>query len=159
MFLCNSSTHRLNKIRFFRPRVPMLPQNSKILVETMQNPRPSQSQGDGKDAKSRFWATYTREAADYDGEFLEKYQSDMDIVLIFVGTFSLSSLHHLNLNHRLVCFQPSTRRLLSTCSQTSTLIHSTLQMRCLDCYSRLPIPPSSHSSINPIRRGRDLVPW
>ncbi|KAG1865833.1 hypothetical protein DFJ58DRAFT_655132, partial [Suillus subalutaceus] len=41
-----------------------------------------------KTPKSRFWATYTREATDYDGEFLEKYQSDMDIVLIFAGLFS-----------------------------------------------------------------------
>ncbi|KAG1731463.1 uncharacterized protein EDB91DRAFT_1058640, partial [Suillus paluster] len=54
----------------------------------MQFPCPPQSQGDGKDVKSRFWATYTREATDYDEEFLEKYQSDMDIVLIFAGLFS-----------------------------------------------------------------------
>lgn len=67
---------------------PELPQNLKSFVETMQSPRPSQFQGDEKDAKSRFWATYTREATDYDGEFLEKYQSDMDIVLIFAGLFS-----------------------------------------------------------------------
>ncbi|KAG1812414.1 uncharacterized protein BJ212DRAFT_1518746 [Suillus subaureus] len=65
-----------------------LPQNLKPFVETMQCPRPSQSQGDGIDAKTRFWATYTREATDHDGEFLEKYQSDMDIVLIFAGLFS-----------------------------------------------------------------------
>ncbi|KAG1746107.1 hypothetical protein EDB19DRAFT_1905983 [Suillus lakei] len=63
-----------------------LPQNLNTLEEAMQSPRPSQSQAD--DAKSRFWATYTREATDYDGEFLEKYQSDMDIVLIFAGLFS-----------------------------------------------------------------------
>lgn len=66
--------------------VPKFAQNSKIPAETM--PLPSQSQGDGKDAKSRFWTTYTREATDYDVEFLEKYQSDMDIVLIFAGLFS-----------------------------------------------------------------------
>lgn len=65
---------------------PELPQNLKPFVETMQFSH--QSQGDGKDVKSRFWATYTREAMDHDGEFLEKYQSDMDIVLIFAGLFS-----------------------------------------------------------------------
>ncbi|KAF8840027.1 hypothetical protein BDN67DRAFT_880911, partial [Paxillus ammoniavirescens] len=43
------------------------------------------------DIKSRFWTTYTREAADYDAEFLERYQSDMDIVLIFAGLFSAVS--------------------------------------------------------------------
>lgn len=67
---------------------PELPQNSKPSVENMESHRPSQSQCDEKDAKSRFWATYTREATDHDGEFLEKYQSDMDIVLIFAGLFS-----------------------------------------------------------------------
>ncbi|EGN94789.1 hypothetical protein SERLA73DRAFT_162860 [Serpula lacrymans var. lacrymans S7.3] len=42
----------------------------------------------GKDVRSRFWTTYRTEAAEYDGEFLDKYKSDMDIVLIFVGAFS-----------------------------------------------------------------------
>ncbi|KAF9222645.1 hypothetical protein BS17DRAFT_708379, partial [Gyrodon lividus] len=43
------------------------------------------------DIKSRFWTTYAREAADYDAEFLERYKSDMDIVLIFAGLFSAVS--------------------------------------------------------------------
>ncbi|KAH7928470.1 hypothetical protein BV22DRAFT_978952, partial [Leucogyrophana mollusca] len=43
------------------------------------------------DTKSRFWATYKREAEDYDSEFLEKYKDDMDIVLIFSGLFSAVS--------------------------------------------------------------------
>ncbi|KAH7917568.1 hypothetical protein BV22DRAFT_987285, partial [Leucogyrophana mollusca] len=37
------------------------------------------------------WATYKREAEDYDSEFLEKYKDDMDIVLIFSGLFSAVS--------------------------------------------------------------------
>ncbi|KIJ18996.1 hypothetical protein PAXINDRAFT_166904 [Paxillus involutus ATCC 200175] len=47
--------------------------------------------GVASDIKSRFWTTYTRESADYDAEFLERYQSDMDIVLIFAGLFSAVS--------------------------------------------------------------------
>ncbi|KIJ67552.1 hypothetical protein HYDPIDRAFT_69272, partial [Hydnomerulius pinastri MD-312] len=43
------------------------------------------------DIKSRFWTAYAREAADYDSEFLERYKSDMDIVLIFAGLFSAVS--------------------------------------------------------------------
>ncbi|KAG2079308.1 hypothetical protein BDR04DRAFT_997643, partial [Suillus decipiens] len=54
----------------------------------MQSSPPSQSQADGKDPKSCFWATYMQEATEHDGEFLDKYQSDMDIVLIFAGLFS-----------------------------------------------------------------------
>ncbi|KAH7925118.1 hypothetical protein BV22DRAFT_967360, partial [Leucogyrophana mollusca] len=43
------------------------------------------------DTRSRFWATYKRQAEDYDAEFLEKYKDDMDIVLIFSGLFSAVS--------------------------------------------------------------------
>ncbi|KAG2360011.1 hypothetical protein BDR07DRAFT_177173 [Suillus spraguei] len=66
-------------------KAPELP---KLSVETMQSSPPSQSQADRKDPKSCFWVTYTREATDHDAEFLDKYQSDMDIVLIFAGLFS-----------------------------------------------------------------------
>ncbi|KAH7905147.1 hypothetical protein BJ138DRAFT_1018126, partial [Hygrophoropsis aurantiaca] len=45
----------------------------------------------GKDTRSRFWATYRREAKEYDGPFLERYRDDMDIVLIFAGLFSAVS--------------------------------------------------------------------
>ncbi|KAF9222666.1 hypothetical protein BS17DRAFT_675401, partial [Gyrodon lividus] len=44
-----------------------------------------------KDTRSQFWATYNREAGEYDAEFLEKYKGDMDIVLIFAGLFSAVS--------------------------------------------------------------------
>lgn len=37
-----------------------------------------------KDNRSRFWRVYKRVAEEYDGEFLERYTSDMDIVLVFV---------------------------------------------------------------------------
>lgn len=47
-----------------------------------------------QDTKSHFWATYTREAAEHDGQILEKYNSDMDIVLIFVRRLNFQ--HHLD---------------------------------------------------------------
>jgi hypothetical protein len=61
----------------------------------------------GKDTRSQFWATYNREAGEYDAEFLEKYKSDMDIVLIFVSsTMSLQSSFNQCHLQRLVYFQP-----------------------------------------------------
>ncbi|KAG1748113.1 hypothetical protein EDB19DRAFT_1630505 [Suillus lakei] len=45
----------------------------------------------GKDDRSRFWAVYRRVAEEHDGEFLEQYTSDMDIVLVFSGLFSAVS--------------------------------------------------------------------
>ncbi|KAG2135300.1 hypothetical protein DEU56DRAFT_396617, partial [Suillus clintonianus] len=45
----------------------------------------------GKDHRSRFWGVYKRVAEEHDGEFLERYTSDMDIVLVFSGLFSAVS--------------------------------------------------------------------
>ncbi|KAG2755331.1 hypothetical protein P692DRAFT_20700807, partial [Suillus brevipes Sb2] len=54
-----------------------------------ETPRePVRSQWASQDTKSRFWATYMQEAAEHDGQILDKYKSDMDIVLIFAGLFS-----------------------------------------------------------------------
>ncbi|OJA07897.1 hypothetical protein AZE42_02752 [Rhizopogon vesiculosus] len=50
--------------------------------------QPLKSLWASQDTKSHFWVTYTQEAADHDGQILEKYNSDMDIVLIFAGLFS-----------------------------------------------------------------------
>ncbi|KAG2155626.1 hypothetical protein DEU56DRAFT_707073, partial [Suillus clintonianus] len=41
-----------------------------------------------KDVRTRFWATYGQVAKEHDDEFLERNNSDMDIVLIFSGLFS-----------------------------------------------------------------------
>jgi hypothetical protein len=58
-----------------------------------ETPRePVRSQWASQDTKSRFWATYLQEAAEHDGQILDKYKSDMDIVLIFV---SILPWHHL----------------------------------------------------------------
>ncbi|KAG1858538.1 hypothetical protein F4604DRAFT_1627691, partial [Suillus subluteus] len=45
----------------------------------------------GKDDRSRFWGLYKRVAEEHDEEFLERYNGDMDIVLIFSGLFSAVS--------------------------------------------------------------------
>ncbi|KIK35105.1 hypothetical protein CY34DRAFT_60729, partial [Suillus luteus UH-Slu-Lm8-n1] len=45
----------------------------------------------GKDDRSRFWGLYRRVAEEHDNEFLERYTSDMDIVLVFSGLFSAVS--------------------------------------------------------------------
>lgn len=47
-------------------------QNSTIAVET------------AKDPLSKFWAAYKKVASEYDKEMLDRCNSDMDIVLIFV---------------------------------------------------------------------------
>ncbi|KAG2135342.1 hypothetical protein DEU56DRAFT_695985, partial [Suillus clintonianus] len=44
-----------------------------------------------KDHRSRFWGVYKRVAEEHNGEFLERYTSDMDIVLVFSGLFSAVS--------------------------------------------------------------------
>ncbi|KAG1793851.1 uncharacterized protein HD556DRAFT_1206600, partial [Suillus plorans] len=41
-----------------------------------------------KDTYNRFWASYNQAATEYDGEFLERNSSDMDIVLLSSGLFS-----------------------------------------------------------------------
>ncbi|KAG1894746.1 uncharacterized protein F5891DRAFT_1175915 [Suillus fuscotomentosus] len=45
----------------------------------------------GKDKRSRFWGVYKRVAEEHDGESLERYTTDMDIVLIFSGLLSAVS--------------------------------------------------------------------
>ncbi|KAG1785127.1 uncharacterized protein HD556DRAFT_1269448 [Suillus plorans] len=45
----------------------------------------------GKDKQSSFWGVYKRVAEEHDDEFLERYTTDMDIVLIFSGLFSAIS--------------------------------------------------------------------
>ncbi|KAG2135665.1 hypothetical protein BD769DRAFT_1320831, partial [Suillus cothurnatus] len=44
-----------------------------------------------KDSRSHFWGLYKRVAEEHDDEFLERYNGDMDIVLIFSGLFSAVS--------------------------------------------------------------------
>ncbi|KAJ8589259.1 hypothetical protein M405DRAFT_738847, partial [Rhizopogon salebrosus TDB-379] len=43
----------------------------------------------GKDAKSKFWATYKRVSNEYDDDFLQRANDDMAIILTFVCSFIL----------------------------------------------------------------------
>ncbi|KAG1745045.1 uncharacterized protein EDB91DRAFT_1050244 [Suillus paluster] len=45
----------------------------------------------GKDDRSRFWGVYKRIAEEHNGEFLEQYNGNMDIVLVFSSLFSAVS--------------------------------------------------------------------
>ncbi|KAH7923072.1 hypothetical protein BV22DRAFT_1016048, partial [Leucogyrophana mollusca] len=66
--------------------------SQQLLQQILQTLKESSiAQQSGNNPKSRFWATYKREAEDYDSDFLEKYKDDMDIVLIFSGLFSAVS--------------------------------------------------------------------
>jgi len=53
------------------------------ILKTLQDSNIAEK-GD-KDVRSRFWATYGQVAKEHDDEFLERNNSDMDIVLIFVS--------------------------------------------------------------------------
>jgi hypothetical protein len=41
----------------------------------------------GKDVDSKFWATYKRVSNEHDGDFLERANDDMGIILTFVSSF------------------------------------------------------------------------
>ena len=45
----------------------------------------------GKDERSRFWAKYKKVSEEYDTEFLDRHNGNMDIVLIFVSILYLST--------------------------------------------------------------------
>lgn len=47
----------------------------------------------GKDAPSRFWTAYERLAKQYDDEFLDRHNGNMDVLLIFVSFMLFISSH------------------------------------------------------------------
>ena len=64
----------------------------------------------GKDTPSQFWSAYERMAQQHDNEFLERQNSDMDVLLIFVRatSFCLPRLDEdIPLIFRPVCSLPS----------------------------------------------------
>ncbi|KAG1723780.1 uncharacterized protein EDB91DRAFT_1255516 [Suillus paluster] len=56
------------------------------ILNTLQNSNIVEKEAN--DERSRFWTVYQKVAAQHDNEFLEHYDGDMDIVLIFSGLFS-----------------------------------------------------------------------
>ncbi|KAH7919665.1 hypothetical protein BV22DRAFT_1040681 [Leucogyrophana mollusca] len=86
-----------------------LKESNKTLKESTQTLKASTiAQETSTDTRSRFWATYKRQADDYDSEFLEKYKDDMDIVLIFVST--------------LICMTPVNKFLIFPYGPVSSLL-------------------------------------
>ncbi|KAG2136646.1 hypothetical protein DEU56DRAFT_737214 [Suillus clintonianus] len=61
----------------------------------------------GKDIRSRFWTIHRRVAEEHDSEFLERYTSDMDIVLVFSGLFSAVSTSFIVAMESSLSFDPS----------------------------------------------------
>ncbi|KAH7923024.1 hypothetical protein BV22DRAFT_1171308, partial [Leucogyrophana mollusca] len=59
-----------------------------IPISTTSSRRASSIHTSDEEARFRFWETFTREAADHTADLVEKYKSDMDIVLIFSALFS-----------------------------------------------------------------------
>ncbi|KAJ8579880.1 hypothetical protein M405DRAFT_722626, partial [Rhizopogon salebrosus TDB-379] len=55
------------------------------IVEVLQNSTIAEERG--QDPLSRFWAAYKKVSDDYDGDMLERFNGNMDIVLIFVRDF------------------------------------------------------------------------
>lgn len=47
------------------------------------------------DASSQFWSAYERVAKQHDEDFLEKQNSDMDVLLIFVRAYIVVSTSYL----------------------------------------------------------------
>jgi hypothetical protein len=58
------------------------------IVEVLQNSTIAEERG--QDPLSRFWAAYKKVSDDYDGDMLERFNGNMDIVLIFVRDFFFS---------------------------------------------------------------------
>ncbi|KAG2133329.1 hypothetical protein DEU56DRAFT_694456, partial [Suillus clintonianus] len=60
-----------------------------------------------KDVRSRFWTVYRKVAEEHDGDFLERYSTDMDIVLIFSGLFSAVSTSFIVAMESSLSYDPS----------------------------------------------------
>jgi hypothetical protein len=71
-------------------------------------------QAPATDKKTAFWNSYMKLADDYDKEFQQKYSTDLDTALIFVGD---AGSHHRTcikiFSFSLVSFRPLARHLLS----------------------------------------------
>ncbi|KAH7903350.1 hypothetical protein BJ138DRAFT_1184497 [Hygrophoropsis aurantiaca] len=65
--------------------VPSDNESQQLLKDILQPLKSSTiAQEIGTDSRSRFRATYKREATEFDDDFLDRYKEDMDIVLIFM---------------------------------------------------------------------------
>jgi len=83
------TTHNLRTGKF--PLAPDL-SVSKTARNSKLDPQPTQ-----EDHRVRFFGHYRKEAEEYDKEFLEKYDEDLNTTLIFVSLVSSSSVRALKL--------------------------------------------------------------
>ncbi|KAG1810451.1 uncharacterized protein HD556DRAFT_54531 [Suillus plorans] len=67
------------------PRQVPSPRSIMILLQQILDTLPSSNivEKGANDERSRFWTVYQKVASQHDNEFLEQYDGDMDIVLIF----------------------------------------------------------------------------
>ncbi|KAG1798896.1 uncharacterized protein HD556DRAFT_1266491, partial [Suillus plorans] len=71
---------------------PTLSELANVMKEVLEVLKDSTiASKNGKDERSRFWRVYKRVAEEHDSEFLERYTSDLNILLIFSGLFSAVS--------------------------------------------------------------------
>lgn len=94
----------------------------KQIVELLQTSTIAEESG--KDTLSRFWAAYKKFSGKYDDNMLERYNSSMDILLIFVRQIFLVAMPYPTrfMLSRLVCSPPSIPHSSSQCSQILAIL-------------------------------------
>ena len=74
------------------------------------------------DPRVDFYTMYKRESAEYDTDYVKKYDEDLNTTLIFVRYSSSYLTNHLIHSFRLACFLPSAPPLSSTFIRNSSQI-------------------------------------
>jgi len=87
----------------------------KQILDVLQNSTIAEERG--HDVLSNFWAAYKKVSTEYDSDMLERCNSGMDVLLIFVSVFLFLVPHLTEKLIRLVYSPLSIRRSLSRCSQ------------------------------------------
>ena len=110
------------------------------------------------DPKLDFYTMYKRETMEYDTQYMEKYNEDLNTTLIFVRYWlPKSSVCGVHRPLRLVCFQRSTPHSSSTSSPSSNRIPATGPKPTSEQSSLPSILPSPHTKTPPLpQRGITL---
>jgi hypothetical protein len=81
----------LNHSAMLHGRLTILYQRSNTLEQILDVLRGSTIAEElGKDVESKFWATYKKASNDHDGDFLERANDDMGIILTFVRSITVA---------------------------------------------------------------------
>ena len=108
-----------------------------------------------EDYRSQFYKHYRREADEYDREFMEKHDEDLNTTLIFVSFVWCSGVRA-DSGHRLVCSLPSPRHSSSTSNLNSDPTPTTRPPPSSASLSTRPTIPPSETTFPPSHNG--LVP-